>query len=237
MELPDIKKLIDSRPEDLWDKVQEHYKIDLRFHDDDRYKCSYVHDEDEVTIYVTENNYNLNYFAHELFHLYIRLQGSDIGKLLIENFRANKLLWKILTESLIHQITNSLEHSKMLPIYVGYGFDKNQFVGDYDLQVADHYDIFKITIDLPDNSVSSQNAAGEFIVLFYSMKAASNSTIDYTDLFDNLKALEPLLYKILDDFWIEWVNYDVAKDSHKLESLVERFLASLGIWIKKKYVS
>jgi hypothetical protein len=237
MEIPDIKKLIDCRSEDVWNKVQEHYKIDLKFHGDDRYTCSYEHDGNEVTIYVTENNYNPNYFAHEVFHLYIRLQGSDIGKLLIANFRANKLLWKIFNESLIHQITNSLEHSKMLPIYVEHGFDENQFIVDYGLPLADHFDIFKITIDLPDNSIASQNAAGEFIAIFYSMKAASNSKIDYTDLFDSLKTIDETLYKILDDFWIEWVNYDVTKDSHKLESLVGGFLASLGNWIKRKYVN
>jgi hypothetical protein len=99
VEVPDIKKLIDSRSEDFWNKVQEHYKIDLKFQGDDRYTCSYEHDGNEVTIYVTENNYNPNYFAHEILHLYIRLQGSDIGKLLIANFRTNKLLWKILNES------------------------------------------------------------------------------------------------------------------------------------------
>jgi hypothetical protein len=92
----------------------------------------------------------------------------------------------------------------MLPIYVEHRFDENQFIVDYGLPLADHFDIFKITIDLPDNSVASQNAAGEFIARFYSMKAASNSKIDYTDLFDSLKTIDEILYKILDDFWIEW---------------------------------
>jgi hypothetical protein len=38
-------------------------------------------------------------------------------------------------------------------------------------------------------------------------------------------------------FGLSGVNYDVTKDSHKLECFVGGFLTSLGNWIKKKYVN
>src|SRR5687768_12611528 len=113
MEVPDTNKLVDSRSKNMWAQVQNHFSITLKFHDENHYSCEY--NGKEVTMHVTKNGYNQNYFAHEILHLYIRLNGSDIGVNLISFFRSDPILLKILNEPLLHQITNSLEHIKMRP--------------------------------------------------------------------------------------------------------------------------
>jgi hypothetical protein len=233
MEVPDLNKLLDNRSKPIWDEVQNHYRVTLKFHDANHYSCEY--NGKEVIMYVTKDGYNPNYFAHEILHLYIRINGSDIGDNLITLFRSNPKLLNVLNEQLLHRVTNTLEHFKMLPIYLERGFAQCQFIVNYEQPVADIDSIISITTKLSDNSVASRFAAEDYILVFFTMKANSNPKINYADLLELLKEADASLYKIIDDFWSDWVNFDATIGRNNLSLIVIKFYDSLAKWIDKKY--
>jgi len=229
---PDISKLIDSRSFRIWEQVKEYYNPTLKFHDEGNYKC--VTSENPIGIYVTQDNYNVNYFAHELLHLQLRMEGIDISQPLITQYRERPSLIKILGEQSLNGIINALEHLKMFPRYVDAKFNVEEFTVDYQFLKAGVEDIVLKLIYFDGNSVSSQVIVEEYINIFFSMKSNQNPKFDYRDQLLYLQDKDQALYKILNDFWDDWVKID-ATVKHTLPGLVSKFYTELELWIKNKY--
>lgn len=230
---PDINKLIDDRSRPIWEQVKEYYSPTLKFHDLGNYSC--ITSETPIGIYVTENNYNRNYFAHELFHLQLRIDGIDISEPLISQFRTMPLLSKVLSEESLNRIINSLEHLKIFRCYVAANFDVNEFTVDYNYLKASEENIITELIDFDSTSVASQIAVEKYINIFFSMKANQNSKLNYTNQLLYLKSKDGALYKILNDFWNAWVKIN-ATLKHTLPGLVSKFYTDLALWITNKYL-
>src|SRR5690349_18144860 len=118
---PDLSKLIDKRSQNLWNEINNSYNISLEFHDELNYGL--YRNGKNVTLYIATNNYNKDYFAHELLHILLGIKNINISGYLLIRFRENKLLSSVFSDPLLQHIGNTLDHIKMLEIYLAMGFD------------------------------------------------------------------------------------------------------------------
>ena len=121
MTVPDINKLIDHRTQSIWDEINCYYDISLEFHIETNY-LAYSNNK-TVIFYIAENNYNKNYFAHEILHVYLAVKEINIGGYLTARFRENAVLSDTFNKPMIEHIGNTLDHIKMLQKYLDLGFD------------------------------------------------------------------------------------------------------------------
>lgn len=229
---PDITKLIDDRSAQIWEQVNSHFCPVLKFHNQPHYMC--VLNETPIGIYISKNNYNLNYFAHEILHLQIRINGPDIMTSMINHFRRVPSLSKILSEESIYSITNSLEHKKIFPIFVDGQFDQDEFTVNYNLPKVNTVDLLTMFLDFNNASAASQQDAEKYINLYFALKANQNPNLNYREQLQYLKSIDEALYKILDNFWNGWVEIDITVKTD-LTSLVSTFYLELDKWIRRKY--
>ena len=111
MTVPDISKLIDERIKSIWDEINSRYDISLQFHNEANYLAYSINKT--VIFYIAENNYDKDYFAHELLHIYLSTKQIRIGGYLTLRFRESALLSDIFSQPLIEHIGNTLAHIKM----------------------------------------------------------------------------------------------------------------------------
>lgn len=227
---PDISKLIDHRNQKLWDSLSGSFDITLQFHDSNEYACYY---RSKVAImYIPVSYYSIPSFTHELLHLYLDSKNIYIGAYLKLRFKANDSLVTTFTDDLLDHISNTLDHSKMLPLFLRLGFERNDFLYDYHTPKCTSGEIELINLLLRPVNSNWQLAADLYLGKFFGINSCPNNTIDYSSFLHDLKNASNSLYNTLETFWQSWLTFDL-ESSHwtGYHDFCDIFIDELESWV------
>jgi len=233
--IPDVALLVDDRLEKIWQIVNDQFTTLLIFHTEPNYR---LYSKNKIAIiYVTDGKYSKDFFAHEVLHLYLETKHIQIGSYLTLLIRDNPLLSDIFSPALREHISNTLDHIKMWPLYLALGFDRTQFLLDYDTPKCTVEEISLIRIFLHSDSTLQKTAADCFLGKFFGIKACPNDKINYGNFLDDLNAIDTHLFQILDDFWEKWLAYDINNyhiRNYNYWALCDELCCSLEEWARKQ---
>jgi hypothetical protein len=238
----DANLYIDDANKNLWETMNQSFNISINYSAEDCY-VNYLQNGN-CTIYVPRNKEpDTISFTHELLHLYLPYHETFIGRAIMRNFMTVSPFDLIFDKKLCDHISNSLEHIKMLPLYLKMGYPAERFISDY-------YDI-----KLTDNEVDSlcknykrgllftrynKFAINHFIGKFFAVKADVNVNNQYDRQMSALKSLDYALFSALDRFWNSWIEYDVEKQREVWEydynEMVNVLVDDLTDWGKDKKI-
>ncbi|GAA0527916.1 hypothetical protein [Chitinophaga japonensis] len=205
---PQLSTFIDYRNQSIWDSLSQVYSVTLEYFNESSHLC-YTKDSN-AAIYIPVGNTCKDSFTHELLHIYLKAKGAFIGNYITLIARSNSTLINVLSEELLEHIGNCLDHSKMLEIYLQLGFDRRNFISDYEVPKCRELEIKFI-----ENSFNSpiywRNGADLFLGKFFAMKACPNLSFNYLEYHRQLRNIDSALYDILETFWTEWETFDIEK--------------------------
>ena len=229
--------MIDKRNENLWNELNEEHSITVELTEQPNYGVYSINNES--IIYVTRNNIDIASFTHELLHIDIRLKEIYFGTSFELLVRESTELSGIISKELTEHFGNCMSHILMLPKFIELGFDKKDFISDYDVNKCTK----KENQDLKDNfkirGVYNSNAIDFYIGKYIAVKADPKQHINYPKSLAELKKLDSELYNILEKCIIDWKNMPMIReniwdDDHN--SISFELYESLRKWTKNKTI-
>lgn len=232
----DSSKLIDSRNQDLFEMVCS--KFDVTFEPSYNGEHSIFTIQNQITFYIPVGVYSIDSFSHELLHGYIDYYGINITGSFKNTMSSSNLLSKIFDTALAEHITNSIAHTLMLPIFLERGFDRAKFLFDYETFKTEPSFIHKIGKLYKQGNQYNVSAVKNFIGKYFAFKCDPNPAFDYQIELSQLKKIDAQLYRILDDYFSKWSDYDFTNDEFGLYREINMGLYdSLKPWLSgKKFV-
>ena len=229
-----LKSILDERNTELWNILNSSQQIILESSFEPNFITNFK--EDKITIYVDENSLNPADFTHELLHIKLKSNGRNVSKDLNEKIGENDRLFYLFSTALKDHIGNCLEHIKMLPIFIGLGFKNSEFLSDYNSKKMSSGQMQEIKIRYRESGIYDREAVDSFIGLFFAMKADNNRMNKYDILYKNLAKLDKKLYKLLIDFWEDWISFDYNDEKDNYDDIIQYFIEDLNVWIENKTV-
>lgn len=238
----DVNQYLDDRNRGLWEELNNSFNINIDFTLDSCYG-NYLQ-SDDCTIYVPVNKKpDAASFTHELLHLYLPQRkiyiGGAIECMMCEIYPLNTIFDKCLYD----HIKNSLEHVKMLPIFLRMGYPIESFLLDYYEEKLTANDVKTLRREYKSGFFSrgyKHRAVNYYIGKFFAAKADINPTNHYDKLLSDMNQLDSSLYSAIDKFWNGWIDYDVEKKRDILEedynALVDRLVNELNDWSNNKKI-
>ncbi len=232
-----IEQLIDNRNENLWTELNREHSITVELTDEPHYGVYSINDES--TIYVTRNNLNIASFTHELLHIQIRLKEIYFGPSFELLVRESPELSGIITQQLTEHIGNCMSHILMLPTFIELGFDKKEFIEDYDENKCTKKELQDLKAIYKVRGVYNATAIDFYIAKFIAIKADPKQHINYPKALSELKKLDTGLYNILEKCVLDWKNMPLTKenpwdDDHN--SISFELFESLCEWTRNKII-
>jgi len=239
-----IDELLDYRNKHLWENLINVCDINIDVGDYNNYG---VFSKGEThLIYIPKNQLCISSFTHELLHIYLETKSIRIGNLMLIYIKEKKLAKIVLTEGLLEHIGNCLAHIKMLPIFEQMGFDKSEFLSDYNVNKLEAKEIKDLKGNFKKKTWYGRTYYDKtnidlYIGKFFAANACPNSNYNYTDGLSELKLINSGLYGILNEFLFKWINFDIKKIDDAIQfadySLMQfEFVDSLENWFKNNRV-
>ena len=235
-----VELYLDGANKELWHTMNQCFNISIDYSSEDCY-ANYRQNND-FTIYVPQNSIpDAASFTHELLHLYLPYHKTFIGGAIEGMLKETFPLNIIFDNELYDHISNSLEHIKMLPLYLKMGYPIESFILDY-------YDV-KLTDSEVDNLCKEYKrgilfpkynrlAINSFIGKYFAVKADINANNQYDKQMSALNTLDHTMFSALDRFWNSWDEYDIEKKREVWENdyheMVNVLLDDLTNWSKHK---
>ena len=112
-----IEKLIDTRNEKLWSKINENFNVSFQQSDNGIYGC--YSEGRKIIFKVDKNNLSIDLFTHEMLHGLMHLNDSFIGASARMKIKIgeNYILSTLLPSEQIDNFGNCLDHIKIFPIF------------------------------------------------------------------------------------------------------------------------
>lgn len=229
----DVKPYIDRRNAALWETVKHSgFFISVEESTEPNYGCYCKGKEAIIYVIVSEPNYAS--FAHELLHIKFRIEGMLAGSCLKRMMREDPILKEVISLETIDVITNCMEHVKMLPQFLAMGYNNSEFIADYNTKKLN---LEGLSILCNWYVADRLRAMDRFIGTYIAIKADNNPTHKYGIYLVLLRLIDSELYKIVECFWTNWLNYDTEKKREIWEpdygSIISYFVNTLGIYMRK----
>jgi hypothetical protein len=229
-----IDKLINSRNMDLWLELNKEYDFILEESPEPNY-MSRVEDK-KATIRIYQNDLTPSPFTHELLHVFLKSKNVLIQYELFEAVKGSDELKTIISFELIEHIGNSLEHSLILPIFLKMGFEKEDFLSDFKEKKMTDKELKVLKSNFKINRVYRKESVDFFIGKFFAMKSCNNKAFKYYKYFVALEKLDCKLYKLLHEFWEDWLTFDFTNPNDTYEVILENFLLDINHWLSNKTI-
>lgn len=227
--------LLESRNILLWQKLSASFKIKVNRGIAPNFSMYIT--KDTVTITTSNMEFNSSSFTHELLHLDLRFKKVLMGSSLRMFIVKNALLSHLFSEKLIDHIGNCLDHTKMLPEFIKMGYNADEFLHDFN-EIKLEPELTKLISDLFKNENDYYNsiAVDSYIGKYFACKACPNAKFVYEDRLNELKLIDSELFDALDEFWNEWLEFDINNDSvtNDYHMILFRFLDALESWAGQK---
>ena len=229
-----LNSLLDERNSELWNDLNTTHNITLEPSFEPNFITNFK--DDNITIYVYEDNLSPADFTHELLHIRLKSNGLDIGRDLNKKIEENEKLYCLFSTALKDHISNCLEHIKMLPIFIDLGFKNSQFLSDYKSKKMSSGQMQEIALRYRESRIYDREAVDSFIGLFFAMKADNNRMNKYDIQYKKLSKLDKKLYKLLVDFWEDWLTFDYNDKDDNYDDIINYFIEDLNDWHDNKTV-
>lgn len=232
-----INKLVDERNQYLWKNIKQHYKITIVYSETDEYGNFPINNKS--TISVAKNNLNPDSFTHELLHIYMRLHEIYIGGGITNIISSSNIMSLIFSENLLDHFGNSLDHIKMLPIYLAMGFNKEKFLHDYYEQKCTNEDISLMKKNYKIGKIYNSQAIDYYIGKYLAIMADPNDSFNYLPYLQKLKKIDSNLYLVLDKLIKDWNDFQIDEEDSALNdyhSILFDFYDGLKKWITNKRI-
>lgn len=254
-----LEGLLDTKNTNLWNELNNTCSIEVKI--ENRPDYGVFSQNRKYTIHVQKDNINPASFAHELLHIYLKTKNVTIGGGLTLYIKGSPSLSRIFSENLLDHISNSLEHVKMIPIFLDLGYKIYDFISDYhESKLTDenlsllkkHFQVStthsNVTgIDYYINKIKKHfqvsathyNATGidYYIGIYFAAKACPNQVFNYSIQLNELKQFDPDLFNILESFWESWGNYDYTEKFASHHSFLIIFTEGLERWVTDKKIT
>ncbi|MCK6648733.1 MAG: hypothetical protein L6Q66_03665 [Bacteroidia bacterium] len=223
-----LKTLIDSRNEDLWREIEENYTVSFVPSSNSEYSC--FAQNESVIFYVVESNLCRDSFTHEMLHIQLRINGCFIGAGVKMMIARSKILTSICSDRLIEHIGNSLDHLKMLPIFLKMGFDRKKFILDFDTHKCSASELNTLKNNYRIGKKIYAKAVDQYLGRFFSIRTDPNIENDYTHQLAQLKKIDPDLYNITEKMVNQWIDSNVGD----YRIVLEDYYSGLKKWMSNK---
>lgn len=227
----DISQFIDERNKIIYEEIKSKININFSLTEKEEYAC--YSEGKNATIYISKNNISIEAFTHELLHLYLRIKEVYAGGCLKRMVNGSSELNSLFDNELLDHFSNSIDHIKMLPIYLELGFEKKKFISDYAKPKCTQNEINVLQI----YSSSLQKLKPDFFKLFtgkyFAMKACPNDKHDYTKYYLNLSDLDSILLQNLEKFYNEWNSFNIYSNNildKSYHEIVTDLILSFKVW-------
>ena len=236
--IKEIDRYITERNAWLMPEIEKKY-TDINFIFDHAPHASVSFQNKKATIYLPVNNVSEECLTHELLHLYIETKECYLVCCLIEGLiREKKNLQLIFSKDLIEHTTNCINHVKMLPYFIKMGYEKANFIADSSINKCDIYYARRIKRRFKFLGTYSKIAVDSYIGKYFAMKA-DVSEFDYSVQYSILTETDKDLFKILEDFWSKWLDFNIDTTSaieYWSDDFAGEFIYSIEDWMKNKRI-
>lgn len=224
-------ELIDHRNEKLWNDLNQVFNIVLEESINNEYSC-YSENKD-ITFFIVKENPCKSSFTHEMLHVYLRMKECFIGAGLKHTIWQSKILTSILSENLLEHIGNSLDHIKILPIYLRMGFEREKFIIDYDTNKCTPFELASLKQNYRIGKKVNPEAVDLLIGKFFAIMADPNNSIDYSKQLTSLQKIDPLLFDINQRMVSLWQKVDIEVDNVDYNSVLNEYYKDFKGWLSK----
>lgn len=206
----DHTRLIDSRNEDLFEKVKSKFKLSFEYSFNGEHSVYTI--GNSVTFYIPVGVYSADAFTHELLHVFMDYHEVYIGGNFKNTMWKSNTLKKLLDLPLSEHITNCIAHILMLPIYLERGFERSVFLLDYHEFKTEPGFIGQISRYYRQGALYNISAIKNFIGKFFAFKCDPNPTFKYDAELLQLSKIDTQLYQIMEAYFMRWADYDFTTD-------------------------
>lgn len=199
-----MKGLIDFRNEKLWNDINGKYNVTFKDSTNGEYSC--YSENENITFFIVNEDLCKGSFTHEMLHVYLRMKDCFIGAGLKNTIGQSKILTSMLSFELLEHMGNCLDHIKMFPIYLNMGFERENFILDYNSHKCLPEELTSLKRNYRIGTKVNPKAVDLFIGLFFAMSADPNKSFDYSQQLETLRKIDHVLFQInqrMIDLWLE----------------------------------
>ena len=231
-----MNEFIDERNINIWKSLIREYTIEIAQSQNDEYHCYII--SKSAIIYVDYNNISKDSFTHELLHIYLKQKEFYLGNSLKLKIQQSNILNRILSEQLITHIGNCLDHLKMFKTYVALGYDKKEFLLDYNVHKCNDFELSEIKNNFKIKKVITPNAIDIYIGKLVAILCDPNNDIDYSKELLEFNKLDSELYSIIIQLVTQTNDFDIeSKDIfNSYRDISQNFYSSIVKWINKNKI-
>lgn len=227
-----IEETFDIKTTELLADLRKSFVIDFQSKNIDY--CEVFTQTGNATIYYNPDIVDNESIAHELLHIWLKKYNYNIGNHIFLSFQSDWKLNKIFTKFLCNYIENCFDHYKMYPKYTEMGYSPKKFLKDGLEEKCSISDIKKLHLKFLGKyrPISINKFIGYLISIY-----ADHIDQDYNEHLKLLNLKETDLFKIVTDFWNEWVKFDIENIDPIYNSdldLSENFMTNIENWIEDK---
>ena len=229
-----MKEFIDYRNIELWNILSENYNIKIENSKNDEYSC--FTKNSSAIIYVVPTNISRDSFMHELLHIYLKYKEFYLGSSIKNFIRKDRVLSILLSEELLEHIGNCLDHIKMFKIYTDLGFEKNEFLLDFETFKCNKEELNNLKMQFSFFGKINPNAIDFFIGKLIAMLCDPNKNNNYYDELLEFETLDSELYKIVYKLVDNAKGFDIEKNDflNSYRDISSVFYENLKKWTIKK---
>lgn len=227
-----VEPLLDVRNESLWKELSDNYSITLKPSPNQEYGCYSV--GKEVTFYINESNLCLDSFTHEMLHVLLRLKELYIGAGLKNTLAGSNILKAIFSDALLEHIGNSLDHIKMLPVYLEMGFDREKFLLDYHEDKCLESEIVQLKRYYKTGKKLNFSIVDNYLGKLFAILADPNPNFTYSSQKEQLQKIDPFLFAATKKMVSQWKKVELSGGnglSNTYHEVVFSYYQDLKKWV------
>lgn len=232
--------LIDHRNIDLWNDINNTMNISVTISDDEIVSSVFCYRNNANIIISNRSTSKVESFTHELLHVYMAKLQIDFGPDLKLSVNKYPHLCKFMTDTLIDDINNCLEHIKIFPLYLNLGYERDRFIADYYHGMISLIDKIDLRLHLRKtyffNKRINYNIINTqlFIRKYLSLKVCFDPNKDYSKNLKMFYKIDPVLCGLLNLLLIEWENYNINIPNNDYCHIKDNFIYRLNQWASDK---
>lgn len=231
--ITDLTNLVDHRNQGLWEKINNTFEISVIQNKTIGYNC--FGKENKIEISVSPDDLNPSSFTHELLHAYLRYNECFIGAAIKKVICADNFLSSVLSSELLEHLGNVLEHDKFLPMFLDLGFNRKDFLSDYQIRKCTDVQLDMISKCYKSGKKINKNAVDPYIGILSAILADPNPNFDYSKEYLIFKKLDEILFDALKVLFSEWKQINVESNNFlddDYRDVVHAFNERLIDWYK-----
>ena len=227
--------LIDDKNIDLWNELNEIYKIELVSSPEQNY-FSEVSDK-TATISIYEENLSSTSFTHELLNIYLRSKNVKITEDFYNSVEKSEKINRLFSDGLKDHVAYCLELELKRPFFLEMGYENRLLTDDFNEPKMNKKMLDVLFKRYKNKDVYDREAVDFFIGTFFAMKSCNNEAFKYHKHFIAFQDLDKELYTLLTEFWLDWKTFDIEDTEDSYDKILQYFIEDINGWVSKKTIS